>query len=459
MTKYLILGAALALAACAGEPRDLPVAELDCRTGLYRSAEGDVVSLTPTSTGGYRWRRPDGTTGAVTQSGDGWTSTRGWTEEGDGTEIVLGACDAQQIELGPQGALVAYARAPLEVQDVTFEHDGLTFAGRLIWPAGVERAPLAVHIHGSERWSSVRSNATPYLLAAEGIASFVYDKRGTGQSEGKYTQDFHVLASDAIAALAQARALAGDRITRAGFVGGSQGGWIGPLAASQTPVDFVVALYGMAEGPLAEDRAQVMLDVANAGFGAEEQARAAELSDAAGVIMASDFKSGFREFDAVRNRYKNEQWYDAVEGEFTGEMLPHHEIALRLIGPFHDVGTSWEYDPMPVLRGLETPQFWVIAAEDKEAPPDETIRRIRTLQGEGRPIDLAIYPNADHSMVLLEPSPNGEPRRVGQVRDYFRQIAAWINARDLRFAQNAGAEVHAAGVAAAQAAPEQTPAP
>lgn len=457
MMKYLILGAAATLAACAGEPRDLPIANIDCRTGLYLSADGEAVALTPVTAGGYRWRKADGSTGAVQADGDSWTSTRGWTGQGDGTTISLGACDSGAMQLGPQGAMTIYARAPLEVQDVSFEHDGLTFAGRLIWPAGMERAPLAVHVHGSERWSSVRSNATPYLLAAQGIASFVYDKRGTGQSEGAYTQDFDVLAGDALAALAQARALAGDRITRAGFVGGSQGGWIGPLAASQTPVDFVVSLYGMAEGPLAEDRAQVMRDVAEAGFDEAAQASAAELADAAGAVIASGFKSGFREFDAARNRYKNEPWYSAVKGEFTGEMLPWPEIALRVIGPTQDQGTSWTYDPMPVLRGLNSPQLWIIAAEDGEAPPEETIRRIGALQGEGRPIDMAIYPNADHSMVLLERTPAGETQRVGQVRDYFNQIAAWINARDLSFAQNAGAKVHPAQTNAQ--APPPAPAP
>ena len=453
MTRTIFLGlcAAVALAACAGEPRDLPVAGIDCRTGLYLSADGEALALTPTSAGGYRWRKLDATTGAVTQQGEGWITTRGWTEESDGTEITLGACEAGVLTLGPQGALTTYQRAPLEVQDVTFQHDGLNFSGRLIWPAGVERAPLAVHVHGSGG-SAVRS-ATPYLLAARGIASFVYDKRGAGQSEGEYTQDFHVLAGDAIAALAQARALAGDRITSAGFVGGSQGGWIGPLAASQAPVDFVVALYGMAEGALAEDRAQVMADVAAAGFGAEEQARAAELADAAGVVIASGFRNGFREFDAARDRYKKEPWYGAVRGEFTGEMLPYPEIALRVVGPMHDLGTSWDYEPMPVLRALDTPQFWVIAAEDTEAPPGETIARIRTLQAEDRPIDLAIYPGADHGMIVLERGPDGQTRRVGQVRDYFNQIAAWITTRDLSYARNSGAEVYAAGQTEETAAP------
>lgn len=453
MLRALTLSAALLLGACAGEPRDLPIASIDCRTGLYRSADGEALALTPLTSGGYRWRKQNGETGAVEADGDGWRTTRGWTGQSDGVVIELGGCEDGELRLGAEGAPISYAREPLEITDVTFEHDGLSFAGRLIWPAGAARAPLAVHIHGSQRWSDIRSNATPYLLAAQGIASFVFDKRGAGRSDGEYTQDFHVLADDAVAALAQARALAGDRISSAGFIGASQGGWIGPIAASQTNVDFVVVLYGLAEGALAEDRGQVMLDVANAGFGAEEQARAAELSDAAGVVMASNFREGFAEFDRLRAQYRNEPWYSAVRGEFTGQMLPYPAFALRLVGPMRGVGTSWDYEPMTVLPSLDTPQFWMIAADDAEAPPEETIRRLRALQANGRPIDLAIYENADHGMILLAPTPEGEPARISHVRDYFLQVGAWINTRDLSFARNAGAEVHPAG------APEEAPPP
>lgn len=455
MTRILLLGLALLLAACAGERRDLPVADIDCRTGLYRNAEGEVLALTPTTERGYRWRMLDGRTGALDV--EGGASRRGWTEEADGFQAELGACDANEIRFGPSGNLHVYARVPLEVRDVTYEHDGLTFSGRLIWPAGVERAPLAVHVHGSERWSAVRSNAMPYLLAAEGVASFVYDKRGTGQSGGRYTQDFNVLAADAIAALDEARSLAGDRIERAGFIGASQGGWVAPLAASQTTADFVVALYGLAEGALAEDREQVRRDVADAGFDAQAQARAVELADAAGVIIASDFRSGFREFDALRQRYRDEPWYRAIRGEFTGQMLPHHEWALRVIGPMHDQGTSWEYDPMRTLAALNTPQFWMIAADDLEAPPQETIRRLRTLQAQGRPIDLAVYPNADHGMIVVEGA-GDERRRLRHVENYFRQIGAWIRNRDLALASAAGAEISSFAPAAPAAEPA-SPAP
>lgn len=454
MKHALVLGLALFAAAC-GEKRDLPVAEIDCRSGLYLSADGAPMALSPLDDdGAYRWRRLDGATGALTPDGERWRNTIGWTDEADGLVADLGTCDSKQIFFGAPGAMDTYARAPLEVTDIKFEHDGLTFSGRLIWPASTPRATLAVHVHGSERWSATRNAAVPYLLAAQGIASFVYDKRGTGQSEGRYTQDFHVLASDAIAALAAARSLAGDKIDRAGYIGGSQGGWIGPLAASKSDVDFVVALFGMAESPLAEDRGQVIRDVADAGFDPEAQQRAAALSDAAGVVMASDFKRGYGEFDRLRRLYRNEPWYRSVEGEFTGEMLPYPAFALRILGPFFDIGTSWEYEPVAVLRSLEIPQLWMIAGDDAEAPPGETIRRLRALQAEGAPLDLAVYPGADHGMIRVEVV-GAERRELGHVENYFGQLGAWIRSRDLSLARAAGAEV----TSGTGAPPAEAPAP
>lgn len=446
-----MLTCALCVAGCA-EKRDLPVAS-DCHVGLYRNAAGEVLAISPADEGAFRWRTLDGRTGKLRQDGDHWVSTLGWTEEPDGIVVRLGECADDEIRFGPSNNQNAYTRVPLEIQDTTFESNGLTLSGRLIWPAGAPRAPLVVEVHGSERYSGVRNYPTSYLLAAEGIASFVYDKRGTGRSEGVYSQDFFALAQDARAAMAEARRLSGDRIERAGFLGGSQGGWIGPLAAGESDADFVVALYGMAEGALAEDRNEVVLGLAAAGWGEAEQAKGAELANAAGAVIGSDFQSGFQEFDRLRQLYRGEPWYRDVHGEFTGEMLPYPEIALRLAGPVRDLGTSWEYDPVPVLRALTMPQFWVLAADDTEAPMEETARRLRVLQGEGRPIDLAIYPNAEHGMTRIERGADGEIREIGYVPNYFRQIAAWIRDGDLSLAREAGADVSTAQMPPIAAAP------
>src|SRR3546814_4024148 len=91
-------------------------------------------------------------------------------------------------------------------------------------------------------------------MAAQGISVFVYDKRGTGGSEGEYTQNFELLAADAAKALDTARGMTAGRHGRAGFFGGSQGGWVAPLAATRTKADFVAVGFGLVASPIEEDR-------------------------------------------------------------------------------------------------------------------------------------------------------------------------------------------------------------
>src|SRR3546814_18632376 len=61
-------------------------------------------------------------------------------------------------------------------------------------------------VHGSERSSPI-GGIYGYAMAAQGISVFVYDKRGTGGSDGEYTQNFELLAADAAKALDTARGM------------------------------------------------------------------------------------------------------------------------------------------------------------------------------------------------------------------------------------------------------------
>lgn len=94
--------------------------------------------------------------------------------------------------------------------------------------------PIVVLLHGAEADSAVRFNSLQRRFPAAGIGAFVYDKRGTGSSTGEYTQDFQILARDAVAAMREARRLAGDRAARIGYQGPSQGGWVAPLFFAPT---------------------------------------------------------------------------------------------------------------------------------------------------------------------------------------------------------------------------------
>src|SRR5262249_32643995 len=169
-------------------------------------------------------------------------------------------------------------------------------------------------IHGAENSSAIADYYPQRLLPAEGIGVFVYDKRGTGASGGKYTQDYGVLADDAVAALREARRLAGSRVWRTGFQGVRQGGWVAPLAATRIPVDFVIVSFGLAVNVIDEDREEVELEMKLKGHTPEETAKALEVAKAAEVVMTSGFSEGLENFDALRAKYKNEPWYKDLRG-------------------------------------------------------------------------------------------------------------------------------------------------
>ncbi|MHA6206195.1 alpha/beta hydrolase family protein [Dyella soli] len=390
----------------------------DCHVGAYRLADGGSLDIGPAKGADLRWRRIDGTTGKLTRgANDAWTSTTGWTDRPDGKDVVFTDCAKGSLTFGG----VKGQRIALEVHDGVFTGEGGTrLAGRLILPAGKGKVPIVVLVHGSETSSARVDDAMQRQLPAEGVGAFVYDKRGTGESEGKYTQDYSVLANDAVAAVAEARRLAGPRAGRVGYRGGSQGGWVAPLAATRTRVDFVMVGYGLAISPLEEDREAVAFQLQLKGYDQATIDKAWELSDAVGLILSSHLTQGFDQLDAARAKYRNEPWYKDVRGDFSYLVLPYTADEIREKGKAYMFGTPWHYDAMPVLETLGTPQLWMLAEDDIDAPSRETLRRLHALQAKGRPITTALFAHAEHGMYEFELAPDGTRLSTRQPEGYMR---------------------------------------
>lgn len=419
-----------------GGPALAQGADVRCHAGAYRLDDATLVVVAGVSdVGQLRWRLVDGRSGLLSRDDTGaWTSTLGWTGRADDVKVDFGGCDEQRIRFdGHDGKRLAF-----DVTDTTFAGNGVTLRGRLVLPQGGGPVPIAVEVHGSEDYSAVDLNYMQYMFPAQGIGVFVYDKRGTGESTGKYSQDFHLLSDDASAALLEARRLAGERVGRIGFQGGSQAGWVAPLAASKTPAtEFVVVGYGMATGPLAEDRDQVMLDLRQAGYGDDVLAKAREVTAATAAVVASRGARGWEQLDAVRAKYAGEPWWQAMKGEFTGLVAHHTREEIEAIAPTLEVGTSWDHDPMPVLRGLKVPQLWILAGADSEAPPEETRRRLLALAAEGRPITTVVFPGTDHGIVEFDTAADGKRIETRVADGYHRLMMEWIRIGRLDHARNA----------------------
>ena len=137
------------------------------------------------------------------------------------------------------------AQAPLIHEEVVMFHNGeVTLGGTLLLPETPRPCPGVALVHGSGDDTRDDYRVFARYFAERGIATLIYDKRGVGASTGSWRAGtFTELAGDALAAvrlLAQRGDIDSRRI---GLWGCSEGGWVAPLAASQSPdVRFLVAI-------------------------------------------------------------------------------------------------------------------------------------------------------------------------------------------------------------------------
>ncbi len=423
--KLLMAGIMLSAANIGAAAADKPV---DCHVGTYRFASRPDVDIGPGEEGKLRWRRKDGTAGELTRTSDGsWTSTLGWTGRSDGIRVVLGACGSEVIRFdGVEGKQVAF-----DVTETHFAVEDAVLVGRLVMPKGTGAVPIVVLVHGSEHDSARDYYSLQRQFPSAGIGAFVYDKRGTGGSTGEYTQDYLTLAVDAIAATREAKRLAGHRAGRVGYQGGSQGGWVAPLAARIEPVDFVIVGFGLAISPLQEDRAAIALDVTRHGYGADVMVKAMQIADASAAILTSNFQDGYDQLDAVRKRYGAEPWFHDIHGDVTWALLEKSPDELRVLGPKLFPGVPLHYDPQPVLRNLTVPQLWILGEDDVDAPSAETARRLRALSSTGHPVSVAVFPHAEHGIYEYETAADGQRLSTRQPDGYFRMMCDFIFGKPL----------------------------
>ncbi|HEX4159821.1 MAG TPA: alpha/beta hydrolase [Rhizomicrobium sp.] len=400
-----------------------PASAADCHIGTYRLSGGAAVDIAPSEGDTLRWRLFTGATGQLHPQKDGtWTGTYGWTGRPDGKTVSFSDCAKGQITFGKETG----KRIVFDVHDTAFESGGVKLAGRLVMPEGTGKAPVVVLVHGSEHDSALDSYALQRMFPAQGIGAFVFDKRGTGSSGGVYTQDFNVLASDDIAALNEAKRLAGARAGRVGYQGGSEAGWVVPLAVNRASVDFAIIGFGLAVTVLEEDQESVALDMYFHHHSAEDTKKALELARAGERVVETQGKEGYDAFDALRRKYQSEPWYKDVHGDFLWAVLPVQKTQIAALAKEFDFHTPFRYEPMPALRTSTTPQLWILGTDDLDAPSAETSTRIKSLIAGGKNYTLAVYPGAEHGMTEYELDKKGERVSTRYTPGYFQMMADFI---------------------------------
>lgn len=99
-------------------------------------------------------------------------------------------------------------------------------------------------------------------------------------------------------------------------VGGSQGGWVAPLVVRLVSLDFVILAFAMAEGPIAQDRELVELQLRAAGFSEPALRLARALTKITARVMRSTPTDGSADrplaaLDAFKARHARAPWLAA----------------------------------------------------------------------------------------------------------------------------------------------------
>ena len=369
----------------------LTVFASDCAFGAYRGPDGGIVALTKPAAGagpGARYTFLDGRRGFLSDAGAPLT------------------CESGRLhDRGPGTA--AWTPVPVHARHTRFRSGDVTLNGQLLEPVGVEQPPLVVYVQGSERYSPL-GVASQYLFVAEGIAMFAYDKRGTAGSEGVYTQDFITLAQDAANAGREARRLAGSSSRRWGYLGGSQGGWVAPLAALQAGADFIEVGFPVVGTAIEQDQWQVDYQLLHEhGWGPEILPKVHALTDATAEVARSDFREGMARVQALQAEFAREPWLKDVDGQYSGGLLKGEVERMREESP----KVTWEYAGLDTIRALRIPQLWVLAEDDDVAPSAPSLARLQAIRREGTPIRTIVFPHTTHGILRIETDPATGRRR------------------------------------------------
>ena len=227
-----------------------------------------------------------------------------------------------------------------------FQNGDVRLAFSLDLPAGAGPFPAVVMAHGSGQVTRDQLLWASRRFTDLGFAVLRFDKRGVGESTGTFvfvgTEDspwvFPQLASDVAAGVRFLRTRSEIDPRRIGLFGNSQAGWILPIAARDLGDVAFMVIYA---GP-----------VCTVG---------------------------------------QEMFYSAIV-ENTGRPVADGNAAMASF-----TGAPG-FDPVPVLRSVNTPSLWLLGLDDRSIPVSTTIDNLKTLAADGRPFEWKTYEGLGHSL-------------------------------------------------------------
>ncbi len=344
---------------------------------------------------------------------------------------------AYDVDRFPDGITLEPAAAAEEdgtvSEDVTFVSGDLVLAGTLTRPqSAASSVPAALFVAGSGpvdrdgnaaglKMDAYRQIANA-LAQQGGIASLRYDKRGVGASEGVFeSASRDDLLSDLHAALEFLRSQPGIDPSRVFLIGHSEGAYLAPLLAAETPdVAGVVLLEGAARSLADITRWQVetMLEMQGA---TQEQI-------AAGMAQEDQYIEFVKQSTGEWSDYSLDELQAAMP-LFSAPALEQLQATPLSLTWLRQYYTS---DPAEILQRVNVPVLVINGRKDLQVPSSEAdLIRSALEEGGNQAVTVEVFDDLNHLLRYHPEAPSLTYRHLDEAVDP-RVLEAIVNwARDV----------------------------
>ncbi|MCA1601897.1 MAG: alpha/beta fold hydrolase, partial [Acidobacteria bacterium] len=261
----------------------------------------------------------------------------------------------------------------------------------------------------------------PDFFLSRGLAVLIYDKRGTGGSNGNLERStFDDLAADGRAAVQFLKSHTGINAHQIGLCGSSQGGFLAALVASgNRDVAFIINLFGMYVPVWQQELYRAEAEMRGGSLSESEMAEAL-------AFMRLEFDVGrtgqdWERLAAMMQQAKGKKWFDYV---------PHFFSDLNELRYYWR--TLYSYDPALALEKVSCPILALFGELDNSTPVPQTIANMqRALRIAGNAnFTYKVFPRGNHGLLESETGSNSEiPRLRRFVPKLFDTMTIWLRNR------------------------------
>ncbi|MDH4222223.1 MAG: alpha/beta fold hydrolase [candidate division Zixibacteria bacterium] len=355
-----------------------------------------------------------------------------WSQGGVSIPLVLKRSDKAPEVLRPQEPKPPY---PYKEKEVLYENKtaGIKIAGTLTLPRSEGPFVAALLITGSgpqDRDEAVFGHR-PFLVLADyltrrGIAVLRVDDRGIGKSTGSFatatSEDF---ADDVLKGVEYLKSLKEVNPKQIGLIGHSEGGYLAPMAATQSPdISFIIMMAGTGltgeeiiylQSALILKANGISDDVINKDLQLKKQVFAVVKEEQDTVEVERKLRTMFN--DALAQMSEEEK-------QTMGYSKETLDLSLK------EMKSPWlryflTYDPKPTLMKVKCPVLAINGEKDLQVPPKENIKAIEEALKAGGNKDYTVkeMPGLNH---LFQTAQTGSPTEYSRIEETISPVALTI---------------------------------